>query len=699
MHPVDLTLTHSPWFIPLCILLGIGYAWLLYRGAARTHGWGRPLLWTLALARATVVSLLAFLLLGPLVRAWVREVRRPVVVLAHDGSSSLMLAGDTAGLRSTYATELDALAAALGDRFDVRTFTYGREVVEGIDRGQQANRTDMAALLREVHDRFAGPDLGAVILDGDGIVNRGRDPRHEAARLGVPVHTIALGDTTVRPDLLVRAVEANRVAYLGNEFPLVVRIEAHHLQGRRTRLAVEQGGQVLLEREVVVSADPYHQQVPLLVKATATGMQRFRVVLRPVEGEHSDRNNSAEVVVQVLDDRQRILLLADAPHPDLGALARALSGSEAYTVTTATMDKAPADVAAFDLVVLHRIPNVRQDGRALIDRCRERNVPLLAILGTEVDAEAVNALGFGLRMEGAQRTALTDARPLFEPSFALFQVDPATAQAFERFPPLQVPFAQYQAGPGAVTCFRQRIGMVNTDQPLLLVQRPQTGPRAAVIVGEGLWRWRLADQQQNGGTDRFDAFFRKLAQLMANRSSADRFRVQHADVFDDQEPVELQAELYDAAFELVDDAEVELVLKDEQGLERPYTFSRSGRGHRLVINGAAPGRYTYTARTTYDGTPFTATGEFMVRPVQVESVRTVADHGLLADLAAGTGGRMVRPGGLGDLRDALLADQRLAPRSHAYASTTDLIALRWPFLVFLVLVTLEWALRRRSGTY
>lgn len=699
MHPVDLTFTHSPWLIPACLALGIAYAWLLYRGTGDRHGWGRSLRWTLATARALVVALLAFLLLGPLVRAWVREVRKPVVVLAHDGSASLLLAGDTAALRGSYAGEFDALAQALADRFDVRTFTYGREVQEGIHHDQQANRTDMAELLRQVHDRFAGPDLCAVVLDGDGIINRGRDPRHEAARLGVPVHTIALGDTTVRPDLLVHGVEANRVAYLGNELPLLVRIEARHLRGRRTKLAVELGGQVLAERDVEVQGDPFLVQVPMLVKATATGMQRYRVVLRPVAGEHTERNNVAEITVQVLDDRQRVLLLAEAPHPDIGALARALSGSEAYSITATTLDKAPAELADFDLVVLHRLPGTRHDGKAVIARCRERHVPLLFILGTDVDPEAVNALGLGLRIEGAQRAAVTDAQPLFEPSFALFQVDPATAQAFERFPPLQVPFAQYRAGPGAAVCFHQRIGLVRTEQPLLLVQRPQTGPRAAVITGEGLWRWRLADQQQNGGTDRFDGFFRKLVQLLANRSATDRFRVQHADVFDDQEPVELQAELYDAAFELVHDAEVDLVLRDAQGLERNYAFSRSGRGHRLVINGAAPGRYTYTASTTYDGTPLKASGEFVVQPVQVEQVRTVADHGLLADLAAGTGGRMVRPGGLDELREALLTDPRYAPRSHAYARTTDLIALGWPFLLFLLLLTLEWTLRRRSGSY
>ncbi|HRD51504.1 MAG TPA: hypothetical protein PKY96_02540, partial [Flavobacteriales bacterium] len=81
----------------------------------------------------------------------------------------------------------------------VRAFTYGDALREGIGFAQDAVATDLSTALREMHDRFSGPDLAAVILDGDGIVNRGRDPRFDADRLNVPVFTIALGDTVVRP--------------------------------------------------------------------------------------------------------------------------------------------------------------------------------------------------------------------------------------------------------------------------------------------------------------------------------------------------------------------------------------------------------------------------------------------------------------------------------------------------------------------
>ena len=222
---MNLTTAHSLWLAPLCLLLGIGLAWVLYRRAEGREGFSRNLSILLGTCRALVIALVAFFLLEPMVRILVREVRKPVVVIAHDGSSSLLAAGDTSALRSTYKDELERLAEVLGDKYEVRTFTYAKELGEGLDFAQNGALTDMSTVFREVYDRFSGPDLGAVIIDGDGIYNRGRDPRLDAARLGVPIHTIALGDTTVRPDLVLKAVEHNRISYLGNEFPVLARVE------------------------------------------------------------------------------------------------------------------------------------------------------------------------------------------------------------------------------------------------------------------------------------------------------------------------------------------------------------------------------------------------------------------------------------------------------------------------------------------
>ena len=694
---MSLTTAHSLWLAPLCLLLGIGLAWILYRRAKGKEGFSRGLASLLAACRAAAVALIAFFLLEPMVRILIREVRKPVVVIAHDGSSSLIAAGDTASIRHAYRDELDKLAASLGERYDVRTFTYGQGITDGLAFDQKEGLTDISQVLREVYDRFSGPDLGAVIIDGDGIFNRGRDPRLEVDRLGVPVHTIALGDTTVRPDLILRSVEHNRIGYLGNELPLLVRVEAKHMGGNRTRIAILQGGKEITGKDLLIAGHPAFVEVPFTIKAEKAGVQRYSAVLRPVQGEATEVNNRTDILIDVLDDRQKVLLLAAAPHPDLGAIRLALGGLDGYGTELAFAADFTGKVADYDLVILHGLPSVQRPVQAVLQTAAAAGVPTCFILGSGVDFSAFNTLGAGVEVSAA-RGAITDAQATVNKDFTFFSLDPEQQSAIERFPPLQVPFGQYQLARSATALFTQRIGVVRTTYPLMAFTQQQER-RMAVICGEGVWRWRIADLQQNGDHARFDRLLHKLVQFLALKISKERFRVEHAPQFSENEPVLFTAELYNASFEAVNTEDVGIVLKDEEGREYTYAFSPAGNSYRLDAGRLPAGTYTWQARTQLDGNRYVKSGEIHVQALLAEQLSTVADHGLWADLAARTQGLMVRPGGTATIDKAMQERTDLIARSYAHPSFSDLIGLRWIFFVILALLTAEWVLRRRNGAY
>ncbi|HRO99530.1 MAG TPA: hypothetical protein PLN54_08865, partial [Flavobacteriales bacterium] len=142
-----------------------------------------------------------------------------------------------------------------------------------------------------------------------------------------------------------------------------------------------------------------------------------------------------------------------------------------------------------------------------------------------------------------------------------------------------------------------------------------------------------------------------------------------------------------------------VLLTDEQGREYPFTFSRSGTSYRLDAGRLPAGLYTWKATVNLDGERLSDTGELVVRTLLAERTNTVADHGLWRDIAARTNGSVVSPGQLADL-DAQLAQRKdLVARSYAQASFGDLISLRWLFGLLLLLLTVEWVVRRRHGSY
>ncbi len=694
---MSLTTSYSLWLAPLCVALGILCAWLLYRRTRDKNGWSAAVQWTLGAARAAVIALLAFFLLEPMVRIFLREVRKPIIVLAHDGSSSLLATGDTAALRGAYAKALESLGEKLGDKYEVRSFTYGSEVKDGLDFAQREQQTDIDQLFRSVHDRFAGPDLGAVIIDGDGIYNRGRDPRMAAEKLGVPVFAIALGDTTVRPDLVLRNVDNNRITYLGNEFPIVARVEARHLREHDTRVMVMRDGKEIAGKDLAINSDPLITEVPLMIKADATGLQRYTVSVRAVNGEVTEANNSQTVYIDVLDDRQKVLILALAPHPDVAALRESMNALDGYSTEVAYAATFAGKAEDYDLIVLHQLPSSFTAIQPLLQRIVEKNIPTWTIIGQNSDFNQVTALRSGVEITGGQRTT-NDAQAAMDPDFALFTFDPEDARAIERFPPLQVPIGTYEPGRGASTLMFQKVGVVRTQYPLIAIEG-QGERHSAITCGEGLWRWRLADQQMFSSHAHFDKLVHKIVTYLALKQDKSRFRVKHAQEFAQNEPVMIDAELYNASYEPINAPEATINLKNEEGKDLAYTFSREGTGYHLEVGVLPAGRYTYTAAASLDGERLSAKGELLVKSQIAEQLTTVADHALWANIAAKTIGLMTYANDVDRIVDAIAQNKAITPRSYAHASFSDLIGLRWLFFVLLALLTIEWALRRRSGSY
>src|SRR5476649_1865279 len=101
--------TVSGWWTPVCLLLGLLYAWLMYR---QPVGLGKKARYGLFAIRAITVSILSFLLIAPLVRSIAYDPQRPLVLIAQDNSESVKLFGLTPN-PSTKEGDLNAALSQL----------------------------------------------------------------------------------------------------------------------------------------------------------------------------------------------------------------------------------------------------------------------------------------------------------------------------------------------------------------------------------------------------------------------------------------------------------------------------------------------------------------------------------------------------------------------------------------------------------
>lgn len=697
----NLTFQYPTWFLLFCVALGVSYALVLYFRDRRFQEQSKVLNSILGVLRGTLVTLLAVLLLSPLLKSILTQTQKPIIVIAQDVSESAKAAFSASDLQQ-YQSQLLDLSTALAENFEVKTYSFGSQVREGIDTAFNDKVSNISELLSYTYDLYSNQNLGAVILATDGIYNEGSNPIYSNAKLNTTIYTVALGDTIPKKDLILKRVFHNKIAYLNDRFAIQIDIAAQNSAGKNTNLVVSKiengNAKTLQSLPININQDDFFTTREVILEATQAGVQRYRVSLTGISEEASLGNNTKDFFIDVLDARQKILLLANSPHPDLAALKQTLTNNKNYEVTTAYITNFQGQVNTYDFVILHQLPSKTQAASNVRATLNAQKIPHFFILGTQSNLNLFNQYQSLLTIRGDGRNT-DDVQPIVQPDFSLFTLEETILQTVRQFPPLLVPFGDYQANPESNVLLRQRVGRIDTPRPLLILGT-SNDTKVGVLAGEGLWKWRLFDYLQHNNHDIFDALIGKTMQYIALKEDKRRLRINtDQNITNENEAVGFGAELYNASYERINTPDVNLVITDESNRNYTFLFDKTENAYRLNAGILPVGNYTFKGTSNLNGEILTAEGQFSVQPIQLEQYETTANHGLLRILSESYGGLMLYPNQINTLPEQLKAQGNVKPVLYQTTQTRPIIELKWIFFLLLALLTLEWFLRRYFGAY
>jgi hypothetical protein len=698
---MQLTLEYPSWYLVFCLVAGLGFAGVLYyreKTFSDRPAWVRTFM---AALRFLSAALLVFFLLSPVLRAVQRESRKPILIIAQDASESVgnTLKGKD---REAYLGQLQRLGGDLGRDFDVRYYAFGSSVREGLDTAFRDKASDLAGFLRYASDTYSGQNVGAVLLASDGIYNQGTNPVYVKSALNAPLITVALGDTVPKKDLVLKRVFNNKIAYLGDRFSVLADIAATNCAGASTTLSVyriDGKNSILLQQfPVPIGGNDFFRTVDISLEASKSGVQRYRLVLGRISGEVGTANNTREIFVEVLDARQKILILAGGPHPDISAVKQSLELNKNYQVENALIGEFSGNISDYDFVVFVQLPNKTANLNNLIETMNRKGIPRFFIAGLQTDFQQLNRLQNLVAVRADSRSS-NDVQAALPATFNLFVPDEGFRSKIPDYPPLTAPFGEFAAGAQAQVFMYQRIRKIETNYPLIAFGEAN-GIRTGIITGEGLWRWRLFNYLQEENHDFFDNLMSKFVQFLSVKDDKRKFRVNPAkNIFDENEAIILDAELYNKAFELVNEPEARIVISNENNKDFTFTFNKTGQSYSLNAGSFPVGSYRYKAYVNQGGEKLEAEGRFSVQPIELELYATTANHGLLNSLSAQSGGRMLSPGEVSELAGNLRESPYAKPVIYETASTNALINYRWIFALLILVLTTEWFMRRYFGAY
>jgi len=691
---MTIILEYPLWFIIFCFLAGFAYSFILYRKDKRFDESSAWLVRLMASFRFLVIAFLVFFLLSPLIKTVNRTVEKPVIIIAQDNSESLVVGKDSAFMRREYKQNLQKLIDELGDKYEVRSYSFADKIKELKSTDSlkfNEKQTDISSLFDEIETRYSNRNVGSVILATDGLFNKGANPVYTSDKIKVPVYTVALGDTTVKKDIILTKVNSNRLAYLGNQFQIEVVVNAKQLKGKSTTLTVSKGDAALFTQTVNFNSDAYITTIPVLLDAKQVGLQHYKVELSSLPEEMSTANNKRDVFIDVLDARQKILILADAPHPDIAAIKQSIEANQNYEVESYTIDNFDKPLKKYNLVILFELPNMKNPVTKIITEINADNIPVWVFSGANGVAKP------NLTFTPSNQKP-NECEAVLDNNFPLFTISDELRKAVKNFPAIVCPFGTYQAENSSNVLIYQRIGIVDTKTPLMYFNTVGEN-KMAIVEGEGIWKWRMQDFAAHGNHLLFDELVSKTVQYLSVKVDKSFFKIVGKNNFLENEQIEMEAEVYNESYEFINDPEVNIVISNSENRKFPFSFSKANNAYRLNAGMMPVGEYKYQAQVKVGDKIYTQHGDFSVSALQVELTNTVADHQMLYTLAKKHNGEMIYPNDLEKLAQKLNARDDIKSVSYSEKKLTDLINIKWIFFLLLSLLSFEWFIRKRNGAY
>ena len=216
-----------------------------------------------------------------------------------------------------------SILPALRERFQVRVFRFGSvaERVNGAaDLGFNDAETRVSAAISQVRQELDAVPLSGLIVLTDGADNASDAMDAELSSLrarSVPVFTVGIGAERFGRDVEVERVELPRQVLEGSSFVANVVIRQRGYEKERVSVVVEDDGTVIAREEIELPPDGASApiRVPVTVRTSGARALRFYVPLQ--RGELLSQNNERRALLDVRHRREKILYIEGEPRSEV----------------------------------------------------------------------------------------------------------------------------------------------------------------------------------------------------------------------------------------------------------------------------------------------------------------------------------------------------------------------------------------------
>ncbi|WP_343069097.1 VWA domain-containing protein [Hyunsoonleella aquatilis] len=608
---------------------------------------------------------------------------KPKLVLAVDNSSSVKhLKQSEKALDFVNAIKNNE---ELKNKFDLEVFTFDRQLINSDSISFSTNETNINSALHQLSEIYKN-EVAPMVLLSDGNQTFGSN-YGISNQYKHPVYPIILGDTITYTDLKIQQLNVNKYAFSKNRFPVEAILVYQGNEAVEANFFIKQEASTVYSKRISFSKIDNSKVINATLPANRVGVNSYKAILEPLANEKNTVNNAKNFAVEVIDQKTKIALVSDFPHPDLGAFKKSIESNEQRSVNILSPVEAVSKVNDFQLFIIYQ-PNNKFT--PFYETLNKENKNRFTIIGAKSNLSFINNIDNNFTHEITGQDE--DYQSKLNLNFSPFMVEDIN---FESFPPLKSHFGEVSFSVPFETILEKTVLGISNNQPLLATFETN-GRREAVLFGENIWQWRAQSYLNEKSFQPFDDFISKLMQYLSSNKKKSRLNVEYESFYNGNVNLVIKAQVFDKSYVFDARQSMEIVLRDnvsEKAQTLPLVLKNNN--YQADLSGLPASNYSFSVKTK-DGS-VSRSGTFEVLEYNIEQQFLNADVTSLQQLATNTDGKAFFVDDAGGLFSELSSDNRFKPIQKSSKNTIPLID--WKYLLAIIAFTLsaEWFLRKYNG--
>ena len=500
------------------------------------------------------------------------------------------------------------------------------------------------------------------------------------------VYPIIVGDTTTFLDFKINQLNVNKYAFHKNKFPVEAFLQYSGTKSITANFIISQGNSVVSKQAIAFSPARKMATVSVNLPGDKTGLQVYKATIVSTEKEKNTYNNTKNFVVDIIDQKTNIAIVSAINHPDLGALKRAIESNAQRKVTIVKPNEIKL-LQDYNILILYQPTTVF---KTIFDNNKSAGINTFIITGNSTDFNFLNQQQDHLifKMSGQ----VEDYSTVYNGQFNLFAVDNI---GFESLPPLQNAFGTVTTKGALSVLLSSKIRAIDTNSPLLAFAENQ-GKRAAYLLGENSWKWRLQVHVNNQSFDKYDVFIDKIIQFLASNISKKSLVVEHESFYNSGESIEISAQFFNKNYEFDEKARLTIAVTNTKTKQtKNYDLLKGNNSYKVNLDGLNAGSYSFTVKELNSNTVYSSGFEILDFDIEKQFVNP--DVQKLQQLAQLTNAKAYYPNEVDELIKSLLENEEYMSIQKNVVTKTPLIDWIWLLVLISIALAIEWFVRKYNG--